>query len=92
MSAEDLDKFIKEAESDGELQSAIQATMGDKAKICELAVAYEFSVTLEDLDALVSETELNEDDLNNISGGVSRQSGTGLLWTALNARSKAHSP
>ncbi len=87
MSAGSIQDFIEKAQGDSELQSALQATKGDKEAICRLAVGHGFSVTLEDLEVFASSGELNEEDLDNISGGVGTQAGISALMSALRARS-----
>jgi len=91
MSGKGIKDFIEKAQNDSELQSALQATKGSREAICLLAADHGFSVNLEDLDALAASVELDEEDLDKISGGGGSQAGVSALLAALRARASGSS-
>lgn len=88
MSDDSIRAFLEKAEEDSELQSSLQATRGEKSAICLLAASFGFLFSEDDLEVFVKSlsSELDEDDLENITGGGSRQMNPSVLWLALRAR------
>ena len=71
MSVEQLKAFVEKVKSDTSLQEKVKAAASPEAAI-EVAKAAGFSITLEDISSMQSETEeedLSDEELEGVSGG-----------------------
>ena len=73
MSVEQLKAFVEKVKSDTNLQEKVKAAASPEAAM-EVAKAAGFSITLEDISSMQSETEeeeLSDEELEGVSGGWS---------------------
>ena len=80
MSVEQLKAFVEKVKSDTSLQDKVKAAASPEAAI-EVAKAAGFSITLEDISSMQSETEeedLSDEELEGMAGGFTQRPGSGM--------------
>ena len=69
MSLEQLNAFISKVQGDSQLQAKLNAA-GSASEVVSIAKDAGFSISSEELEKSLSNTELSENELESVSGGT----------------------